>query len=62
MIALVLLPLFYKLELVSIYTWLETRFGEKARLIGSFFLYHFSIGRGFLSPVFGCRCVAVGFF
>ncbi len=36
-IALVLLPLFYKLELVSIYTWLETRFGEKARLIGSFF-------------------------
>lgn len=36
-IALVLLPLFYKLNLVSIYSWLGTRFGEKARLTGSFF-------------------------
>lgn len=36
-IALILLPLFYKLNLVSIYTWLGDRFGEKARLTGSFF-------------------------
>ena len=36
-IALVLLPLFYKLNLISIYSWLGTRFGEKARLTGSFF-------------------------
>ena len=36
-IAVVLLPLFYKLNLVSIYSWLGTRFGEKARLTGSFF-------------------------
>ena len=36
-IALVLLPLFYKLNLVSIYSWLGIRFGEKARLTGSFF-------------------------
>lgn len=37
MIGFVLLPLFYKLNLVSIYSWLGTRFGEKARLTGSFF-------------------------
>lgn len=36
-IGIVLLPLFYKLKLVSIYSWLGTRFGEKARLAGSFF-------------------------
>ena len=36
-IAVVLLPLFYKLNLVSIYSWLATRFGETARLTGSFF-------------------------
>lgn len=36
-IALVLLPLFYRLNLVSIYSWLATRFGESARLTGSFF-------------------------
>lgn len=36
-IALVLLPLYYKQNLVSIYSWLGTRFGEKARLTGSFF-------------------------
>ena len=37
LIAWILLPLFYKLNLVSIYSWLGLRFGEKARLIGSFF-------------------------
>ena len=36
-IALVLLPLFYKLNLVSIYSWLGVRFGTRARLTGSFF-------------------------
>lgn len=36
-IATILLPLFYKLQLVSIYSWLGTRFGGKARLTGSFF-------------------------
>ena len=36
-IALVLLPLFYRQNLVSIYSWLGARFGEKARLTGSFF-------------------------
>lgn len=36
-IAVILLPLFYKLNLVSIYSWLGTRFGEGARLTGSFF-------------------------
>lgn len=36
-IAVVLLPLFYKLNLVSIYSWLGTRFGESGRLAGSFF-------------------------
>lgn len=36
-IGVVLLPLFYKLKLVSIYSWLGTRFGIKARLTGSFF-------------------------
>ena len=36
-IALVLVPLFYRLNLVSIYSWLGSRFGERARLTGSFF-------------------------
>ncbi len=36
-IAIILLPLFYKLNLISIYSWLGTRFGENARLTGSFF-------------------------
>ncbi len=36
-IAVILLPLFYKLNLISIYSWLGTRFGEDARLTGSFF-------------------------
>lgn len=37
LIGIVLLPLFYKLNLISIYSWLGTRFGESARLTGSFF-------------------------
>lgn len=37
LIALILLPLFYKLRLISIYSWLGDRFGENARLTGSFF-------------------------
>lgn len=36
-IALFLVPLFYKLKLISIYSWLGTRFGDHARLTGSFF-------------------------
>ena len=36
-IALILLPLFYKLNLISIYSWLGDRFGNCARLTGSFF-------------------------
>ena len=47
-IALVLLPLFYKLNLVSIYSWLGTRFGENARLTGSmFFILSQLIGASF---------------
>lgn len=36
-IGFVLLPLFYKLNLVSIYSWLGDRFGASGRLTGSFF-------------------------
>ncbi len=36
-IALVLLPLYYKLNLTSIYTYLEERFGSQAHNIGAFF-------------------------
>lgn len=36
-IAMLLLPLFYRLNLISIYSWLGTRLGESARLTGSFF-------------------------
>ena len=36
-IAMFLLPLFYRLNLISIYSWLGNRFGESARLTGSFF-------------------------
>ena len=36
-IATVLLPLYYKLNLVSIYQYLQTRFGEKSYKTGAFF-------------------------
>lgn len=36
-IALVLLPLYYKLNLTSIYSYLDTRFGRNAQLIGTVF-------------------------
>lgn len=36
-IGVILLPLFYKLKLISIYSWLGDRFGDRARLTGSFF-------------------------
>lgn len=36
-IALILLPLFYKMNLISIYSFLGMRLSEKARLTGSFF-------------------------
>lgn len=36
-IALVLLPLYYRLNLTSIYSYLDTRFGRKAQLVGTTF-------------------------
>src|SRR5687767_14015417 len=36
-IARVLLPLYYKLNLTSIYSYLETRFGSSSQKTGSFF-------------------------
>jgi Na+/proline symporter len=45
LIATILLPLYYRLRLVSIYTYLETRFGPVAHKTGSlFFLVSQSIG------------------
>ena len=61
-IALVLLPLFYRLRVVSIYSWLGTRFGERARLTGSFFFYYFPNDWGLIPPLLGCLCAAIGFF
>ncbi|MFD1094541.1 sodium:solute symporter [Salegentibacter chungangensis] len=47
-IALVLIPLFYKLRLVSIYEYLRDRFGHKSYLAGaSFFLISQTIGASF---------------
>jgi Na+/proline symporter len=47
-IGLVLLPLYYKLNLTSIYTYLEDRFGTKAYKTGaSFFLLSRTIGAAF---------------
>ena len=44
-IALVLLPLYYKLNVTSIYTYLENRFGTKAHKVGaSFFILSRTIG------------------
>lgn len=44
-IAFVLLPIYYKLNLTSIYTYLENRFGSKAHKIGaSFFILSRCIG------------------
>lgn len=36
-IALVLLPLYYRLQLTSIYSYLDQRYGRNAQLVGSFF-------------------------
>ncbi len=36
-IALVLMPVYYRMNLTSIYTYLETRFGNNSYLTGSFF-------------------------
>lgn len=47
-IALVLIPLFYKLRLISIYEYLENRFGKNSYLAGSsFFLISQTIGASF---------------
>ena len=47
-IALVLIPLFYKLKLVSIYEYLKDRFGQNSYLSGaSFFLISQTIGASF---------------
>lgn len=47
-IALVLIPLFYKLNLVSIYGYLNNRFGKRSYLTGSsFFLISQTIGASF---------------
>jgi Na+/proline symporter len=44
-IAFVLLPLYYKLNVTSIYTYLESRFGEKAHKAGaSFFILSRTVG------------------
>ena len=47
-IALVLLPIFYKMNLISIYGWLEKRYGSKTRKSGSIlFLISQLIGASF---------------
>ena len=47
-IALVLIPMYYRLNLVSIYQYLETRFGTRAHRTGSaFFLLSRIVGASF---------------
>lgn len=47
-IALVLIPLFYKMNLVSIYEYLKSRFGKNSYLTGAgFFLVSQTIGASF---------------
>ena len=55
-IALVLLPLFYKLNLVSIYSWLG-----KSPFDRIVFLYFISVGRRFVSFVLSGWSIAIGF-
>jgi Na+/proline symporter len=44
-VAKILLPLYYRLNLTSIYTYLQSRFGTKAYQNGGVFLYTFPHGR-----------------
>lgn len=47
-IATVLMPVYYRLQLTSIYTYLETRFGERSYLTGAwFFLLSRTVGAAF---------------
>ena len=58
-IALVLLPLFYRQNLVSIYSWLGTR-GE-GPVDGFFLFYRVTIGGCVFPVILGRRCVTTGF-
>ena len=60
-IGLIILPIFYKLKSVSIYSWLGIRLGENARLTGSlFFMLSQLIGASFrLFLVVGVLQIAI---
>ena len=61
-VALVLIPLYYKLQLVSIYTYLNQRFGVRSYKTGSFFFPDFANHWSFISNVPGCRGFTDRFF
>jgi hypothetical protein len=57
-IAFVLLPLYYRLQLTSIYNYLHTRFGKIAYRTGSLVLYHLPHGRSYRPSLSGDQCIA----
>lgn len=55
-IAYVLLPLYYKMNLTSIYTYLDRRFGASSRRTGVVFLYYLKIAGVGIAHVSCCVC------
>ena len=56
-IALVLMPLYYRLKLVSIYGYLEQRYGFFSYKTGAFFFLLSRLIGGFTTTIFGGKCV-----
>ena len=57
-IAYVLLPIYYKLNLTSIYTYLRDRFGNTSYKTGSIAFSNIKNCRGIISVIFSCKSIA----
>ena len=61
-IAFVLLPIYYRMNLISIYSFLQERMGVRSQKTGALFFNYFQSNWLGISLVPGCRSFATGFF